>query len=199
MARPITHTRFYVDVTMVNKATPLLLKLKRELEDRSGLNEVIGAGTQALTRRWIREAATQRHATAQALGATPTGYLRKRANDVTSVVDGRGARLVVKGAIFARVFGPVTVLPKRARLLTIPISRESFGRRARDFKNAFVMRSKKTQQQVLARKRGRGVQALFALQKRAVLPQDAGLLPSERVYAMETERLSLRYVQQLLV
>lgn len=202
MARPIKHTRYFVDASHSDRATPVLRQLKKALSDRRELNGRLAEAGKAFTRRWIRAAAPARHDTARALNATPTGYLTKRAADVDSASDNVGARVIVKGAIFKRVMGPVDVLPKRAKMLTIPVSRESFGKRARNFRNVFIWRSKKgggNKTPFLARKRGRGIQLLFALVKKVTLPQDSGLLPTQKDYAKMSEGVAVDYAREILV
>lgn len=198
MARPIIHTRYFVDVASTDKATPVLKRLTKALSDRKELNARLAESGKAFTRRWIRAASATRHTTAQALGARPTGYLHKRAADVESASDGVGARVIVKGAIFARVLGPVTVTPKRAKMLTVPIDKDAYGKRARDIPNIFVARGKTTGAPYLARKRGPRIQPLFLLLKKATLPQDSGLLPSQRDYAKNSERVAVDYAREIL-
>lgn len=199
MARPIKHTRYVAPVATVDKATPFLAKLKRRLKDRSGLHAALASDAAARTRRWIREAAQTRHVTAQALGATPTGYLGKRAREVEARHDAKNADVVIKGAIFARVFRDVLVLPRRAKMLTIPVHKDAYGKRARDFQNLILRRSKKTGAYFLCRRgRGRSLVPLFMLAKRALLPQDAGLLPTSKHYARWAEAVARQFAKDML-
>lgn len=195
MARPRIHTIYGLNVSFRDKTTPFLKRLWRALDDRTELNAAIARRAAVETRRWIREAATVRHTTATALGATPTNYLTRRARDVQGVSDKRRATVVVKGAIFARVNGPVTVRPVRSKFLTIPIDKDSYGKRAREFEDLIFRRSKKTGARFLARKVGRRLQPLFLLLKQVILPQDVGLLPGDREYAEWSEQTAREYVQ----
>ena len=198
MARPILHTRYLVDAAFVDKATPVLALLKKNLDDRTGLHQMLTETAKVNTRRWIRLAAQTRHSMANELGATPTGYLEKRARDVEGESTKATSRIIVKGAIFARVTGPVTILPKRAKMLTVPISKDSYGKRAADFDNLFFKFSKKTGKSFLVRKVGRRIQPLFMLLKSATLPQDAGLLPGNKEYAQWSEAAAIKYLRDLL-
>lgn len=198
MARPIQHTRYLIDATYTDEATPVLALLREHLTDRKPLHAAIAEDAKVRTRRWIRAAAEQRHTTAEALGAQPTGYLGKRAREVESSHDNNGGRITVKGAIFARVFRPVVVTPKRAKLLTIPVAREAYGKRARDFDNLVFKKSKKTGNTFLARKHGRGLRALFVLLKSVTLPQDAGLLPNDAQFGQWAEAVAREHIKQLL-
>lgn len=198
MARPILHTRRIIDAAFIDKATPVLKLLKQNLDDRTELHAQLAETAKVNTRRWIRAAAASRHTMANELGATPTGYLEKRARDVDSESSKAVSRVIVKGAIFARVFGPVSVLPKRARMLTVPIAKESYGKRAADFDNLFFKTSKKSGKSFLARKVGRRIQPLFMLLKSATLPQDVGLLPGDKEYAAWAEATATKYIRDLL-
>jgi hypothetical protein len=197
MARPRQHTIYGLNVSFRDKTTPFLKRLWRALDDRTELNAAIARRAAVETRRHIREAASVRHETANALGATPTNYLTRRARDVQGTSDKRGAKVIVKGAIFARVNGPVTIRPVRSKYLTIPIDKDSHGKRARDFEDLIFRRSKKTGASFLARKVGRRLQPLFLLLKKVVLPQDVGLLPGDKDYASWSEQTAREYLDAL--
>lgn len=199
MARPIQHTRYVADVQIGGKLAPTLARLKRRLKDRRDLHAALASDAASRTRRWIRDAAQTRHVTAQALGATPTNYLGKRAAAVEARHDAAVADVVIKGAIFARVFRDVLVLPRRAKMLTIPVHKDSYGKRARDFENLVMKTSKKTGAIYLARKsKGGKLTPLFLLAKQALLPQDAGLLPTSKHYAKWSEAIAKQWLRDLL-
>lgn len=168
-----------VNIPISDTATPVLQGLERRLTDRTGLNKYIAAAGEAGVRQHIRAAAASRHYTANKLQATPTGYLTKRAEMVEGRGVAEGAEIVVTGAIFRRVFGPVTVRATAAKMLTIPWSREAYGRRAREFNDLFVYVSKRSKGVAfLARREGKKLSFLFLLKRQVVLPQDRSLLPS---------------------
>ena len=91
--------------------------------------EVAHAAAYALyvaVRRYVSRLARSRHGTAESLGAAPTGFLRKGARAI--VCRGDAVDIPIPG--FARVFHPLDIRPKRAKSLTIPINRVSYGVRA---------------------------------------------------------------------
>ena len=91
--------------------------------------EVAHAAAYALyvaVRRHVSRLARSRHGTAESLGAAPTGFLRKGARAI--VCRGDAVDIPIPG--FARVFHPLDIRPKRAKSLTIPINRVSYGVRA---------------------------------------------------------------------
>jgi hypothetical protein len=197
MAAPIKHTRYFIAVTSADGAQPVLRKLNKALKDRRPLHEQITRRAVTETRRHIRQAAATRHTTAQALGAQPTNYLAKRAAAVSGIVDASGGRVRIAGAIFKRVQGPVTIVPVRAKLLTIPTHKSSYGKRAADFPDLFFRRSKKGFS-FLAQKRGSRITNLFLLLKKVTLPADPGLLPTERQYQRWSEEEATSYAREAL-
>ena len=142
---------------------------------------IAGAGNiEELTRSHIATAAQTRHKTATRLGASPTQYLLNKASSVEAIGAPGRVLLSVSGEIFKRTFEPVTVSAVNAKMLTIPIAAESYGKRAGEFGKLFVFTAKTGKQSsFLARKVDGKMEFLFLLKKTVVLPQDRGLLPSE--------------------
>lgn len=62
-----------------------------------------------------------------------------------------------------------TIKPKTAGALTVPISRSARGAFARSFGNLFIARTRKGA--VLARSKGRGLEAMYALKKSVRIPK----------------------------
>jgi hypothetical protein len=187
-----------INIEVTDKATPILAELHRELTDRTGLHKYIGAAAEAGTRLHIRKAALARHATANKLGAKPTGYLTKRAE----LVEGRGnakeAEITVTGAIFKRTFGPVTVRPVAKKMLAIPMRAEAYGKRPGEFGDLFLFKSKQGRL-FLARQAGEGkLHFLFLLKASVVLPQDRGLLPSDEQFGQLAELAARGYLRKRL-
>lgn len=187
-----------VNIKVTDKATPVLAELHRELTDRTELHQYIGAAGEAGTRMHIRAAAKDRHYTSKRLGASPTGYLTKRAELVQGKGSKEGAEIQVTGAIFARVFGPVTIRPRNKKMLTIPWAAESYGKRAGEFSGLFVYRSKLKDQVFLCRREGTEIKFLFLLKRQVILPQDRGLLPSDDQYGKTAELAARGYLRKLL-
>jgi hypothetical protein len=184
-------------VTTWGKSTPVLKLLRDTLEDLEDLNEFIALESEEMIRLWILDAAEDRHDTAQNLGAEPTGYLSKAAEQTTSQSTPNGATVTVRVQIFNRGRGPVEVLPRRAKLLTVPMAAESYGKRARDFKDLRIAKSKKGTL-FLVRDKGTGKnktsEKLFKLIPKATLPQDAGLLPGPKRRAETAEKAARDYL-----
>ena len=187
-----------IDIAVSDKATPVLADLHRELTDRTGLHKYIGAAAESGTRLHIRSAATQRHTTASKLGAKPTGYLTKRAELVEGTGNAQQAEITVTGAIFKRVFGPVTVRPVAKKMLAIPMRAEAYGKRPFEFDDLFVYRSKQGRL-FLAKQAAPGrLQFFYLLKASVVLPQDRGLLPSNEQFGQLSELAARGYLRKQL-
>lgn len=182
----------------VNASTPVLQQLHRELTDLQPLNEYIGVAAAEGTRGHIRGIAPETHETANRLGATPTGYLTKRAELVSYTASSSGVELAVTGAIFRRVFGPVTIRPVASKMLTIPWRAEAYGKRAREIDGLFVYVSKRGNGMAfLARREGKTIQLYYLLKSSVVLSQDTGLLPDAKAYGEFAEIGARGYLRKI--
>jgi hypothetical protein len=157
-----------------------LLSEEMNFAEKLEFADQVAGGIEELTRSHIATAAASRHTTAERLGATPTNYLLNKAASVEAIGAPGRVLLTVSGEIFKRTFQPVTVTAVNAKMLTIPWSAESYGKRAGEFSNLFVYVSKKGDGQAfLAQRDGKTMKFLFLLKRSVVLPQDRGLLPGD--------------------
>jgi hypothetical protein len=186
-----------VNITVTDQATPILADLHRALSNRTELNQYIGTAAATGTRRHILKAAESRHTTATKLSATPTGYLTKRAGLTEGRGTADGAEITVTGAIFRRVFGPVTIRPREAKMLAIPMRAESYGKRPGEFSDLFVYRSKQGRAFLARKGAGQGrFEFLFLLKSFVILPQDRGLIPSDEQFAQLAELGARGYLRK---
>lgn len=157
-----------------------LLEQEMEFAEKLEFADEVAGNIEELTRAHITTAAQTRHTTANRLGATPTQYLLNKAASVEAIGSPGRVLLSVSGEIFKRTFQPVTVTAVNAKMLTIPVAAESYGKRAGEFSDLFVYQSKGgSGPAFLARREGKTMKFLFLLKRSVVLPQDRGLLPSE--------------------
>jgi hypothetical protein len=179
--------------TTAQGAGSVLESLRGKLVDRTPLNKSIAAVCEILTRRHIAEvAAPSRHRTANALGATPTGYLREVAEATEGDYDANSAVVKMYGDILRRVLGDVVVLPVKGKFLTIPATAEAYGRRAGEIQGlAFGIVNGRA---ALVREG----QPIFWLVRRARLRQDDGLIPTDEQYANAAELGAREYLEQAL-
>lgn len=98
--------------------------------------------------------------------------------------------LRIKG--IQRNFRPIVIIPKRAKYLTIPVSRESFQKSARQFNDLFKPKGKN----VLARNKNGKLEVLYALTRQAYQPVQKGMLPDERELLSKAYFRLLKYIQE---
>lgn len=187
------------DIEINDQATPALADLQRRLTGE-GLRELrrgIATGFRPLVQNHIRKAAKTRHTTAERLGAKPTNYLARTADTVESLPLGEDRiRLNLNGEIFKRTFGPVLVKPREKKMLAIPISKESYAKRAAGMGGLFFVRSKKGHL-LLCRRDGKELKPLFLLKESVTLPQDRGLLPSDLDFQVDAEKSAVRFIRAM--
>lgn len=153
------------------------------------LNRTLSVGIANLTKSHIRTAAASRHSTILRLGAAPTGHLTDAADSVRADDSGNEIAAYVDSPGFRRVDGPITIKPRNAKALTIPVHALGYGRRASSVehlvgKKLFAPKDKSGKSTgVLGYSDSNGVfRAIYVLKARVTLPQDRGLLPTDEEY-----------------
>lgn len=177
-----------VDIEVKDGATQRVNDLLQALSGtgprRRDFMAAVAGHAERFTSDYIRTiAAPHRHKTATRLGATPTGYLERRAQNVESRSNMEEAVVIIAGApeIFARAFGPVTVRARNAKNLTIPLTAEAYGRRAGEFSDLFPITSRRGNK-LLVRRDGKLLKAYYLLKPQVTLSEDRGLLPTDERY-----------------
>ncbi len=158
-------------------------RLVERLEDRRGMHSRIAVEAEKFTKKFV--SALPDHATAQRLGAKPTGHLARAARGIESDATEQTARVRVPRASRLRAaFGTYVVRPGPGKkYLTIAQAAESYGRRAREIEGLVPMRVGPMRQLVLARKSegGEGLTVLYRLVTEATIPEDRSLLPLDQL------------------
>lgn len=151
------------------------------------VNSVAAVSVRALTQKHLRKYAFSHHNSSARLGAPQTGHLEKGCAAITSYATGDGGYVQIPIPGITRVFGAVTITPKRARSLTIPLNRASYGRTASEVRQlGWKLFSAKG---VLFGDKGDGAAVpLYALKKKVVIPQDKTMLPTEGEMADAAEK-----------
>lgn len=182
-----------VTVAIEYKPTPVLDRILAHLGDK-GRKKLEAAGAEsaaAATRSWLLRLAQERHATAKKLEATPTGVIRRTAANTKWEERDGGSYVVVPHPMFRRAFQDVTLEPKKAGALAIPVAKASYGRLPRTMGELFIWRREKGAEgeddkgaAFLARTKGKGknqkLELLFLLWRgRLVQKQDPSLLPGK--------------------
>jgi hypothetical protein len=115
-------------------AQRLLAQIQEQMIDRSALNYDIATRAENTTRDYLASLANTRHATADGLGATPTGHLERAAESVASTSDAEAATISITSPGISRAFSDITITPSGSKkYLTIPATAEAYGQRAGAF------------------------------------------------------------------
>ena len=178
-------------INLSDTASPLVGKLMATVGDNKRLAGYAGRKVQQRVGEHMLGVAQTRHATAQRLGGSPTGffgdaYEAVTAPDALAVEPGR-IRLKLRHPGFARAFGEVTIRPTGGREhLTLPIAGESYGKSifqgdSPRFAGGFFFRSKKGNL-LYAIRLGKGKSAplklLYYLPTEVTQKQDESILPT---------------------
>lgn len=192
--------KFDIDVKIPEGFARLAGRLSvAEVRDRL---EDIGRGVAVSLAKYFNRISRTRHKTARRLGAEPTHILEfyegyppfsMGGAEITAYRAGSKSVFVeVSGIPFlGRAYGDVTIVPKMAHALTIPIHRYSYAKSAADMKrdgwSLFTLGSRgrygtKRNRGILFGMKGmEGPVPLFRFSRHVTLPQDAKLMPSSEM------------------
>lgn len=181
--------------------TPFFNRLNSKLSPnkRKDLNRHIGARGEELTKGYLLKISKKRHATAQRLGAKPTGFLEKAAESVESTVGNNFASVLISSPGIGRAFGDITIKPKKT-YLTIPVHKDAYGKRAGEFDNLVFIRNTVKETAVLGRKvegSGEMLEAMYVLVTKAFQKQDRTLLPTDEQYGHAMELGARDYINSI--
>ncbi|MGA3169462.1 MAG: hypothetical protein ABSE62_00460 [Chthoniobacteraceae bacterium] len=154
---------------------------------RRNLHQAMGEEVQVLTADYLRRLAGSRHDTAEALGAAPTGFLGTAAEKVASPgaleADSNAATLIIDHPGMRRAFGPVTISPRNAKSLAIPIHAIAYGQRARFLWNQLSLFIPKGCNFIAMKgPDGKSILPLYILVRSVTQKQDRTLLPSDEEF-----------------
>lgn len=132
-----------LEIEVFDGASPMLTRLVNGLTNRQPLNARIGADERALVEEHLRQISLSRHDSAEALGASPTGFWGDADKRVTSTADADGATLSLTHPGIGRAFHAVTITPGDGKQwLTLPLLAEAYGQRAYRFPDLFFVQPK---------------------------------------------------------
>jgi predicted transcriptional regulator len=174
-----------------------LSQIAAGLRDKGPLHAQIATDAEAFVKARGAATAATEHRTANSLGANPTGHLVDAYQAIEGQSSAEGALLLVpSGGRLAAAFGPVTIRPKSSKFLTIPVAKDSYGKRAGEFGDElFFLRVGPKRQPVLARRqervetggfnRSKGkrydnskpLEVLYVLTTESNIPEDRNLIP----------------------
>ena len=155
---------------------------------RRNLFSAAAAAVSDLVRRHIASEAPRRHFSADRLSAQRTGHLEKAARKTVFHADEDHGEVVIPSPGFGRAFHDVTIAPKGAGALTLPLHSVAYGRRVKEVRALgwMIFRPKGTDvlmgyEKNMMKKDGQHTPIpLYALKKRVQQRQDRSLLPDDR-------------------
>lgn len=181
-----------------DQATPFLRNVQAGLTNRAELNRYIADNAEILFFKYIKRIAGLKHRTARALGASPTNYLSRVAESVSSESNAKAATVTLRGDGMARAFRDVTITPTTKKYLTIAVNALSYGKRAREFSDLIPLRTGPRNTLILARERGPGqLEVMYVLVKRVFQKQDRKLLPSDEAILTAAEIGARDYLEAI--
>lgn len=187
-------------------ATPRVREFLERCANMRGLHEAIGLRARALTRDHLIELARDRHATANRLGATPSGHWAQAAEKTTHTADAVSATVTIAHPGIGRAMHDVDIVPTGGKkALTIPLIAQAYNLRAAaawEQEGLFIAGGKnaKGKEVAVAVKRlGDGsLQPWYLLVPRVHQKQDRTLLPSDGEYALAAQQGARDFADYLL-
>jgi len=165
---------------VIDSATPALNEILRTLRDRSAVNNVIAtAGTQVVQKHFVKMAMSNRNK----FGRPATFWKRMRGatRAESSMTE---AAIVMPNEVAQRYFGGPIKPTGGRKMLTIPISRISYGKSALEFEDLFVLKigkdggdSKTSNKAYLARNTAKGLELLYVLKSSVIQQGNPDVLP----------------------
>lgn len=190
-----------MNITISDLVSPKLGALIARLSPtgRQDLNRAMGYEVQRLTVDHLRQIAATRHNTANKLGGTPTNHWAQAAEKVAqpsslTSVTGLGATLTINHPGITRALRDVTIKPKEAKSLAIPVRGLAYGRRPAelwDRLNLFIPKGRR----FIAMRTGKKITVLYLLVRSVTQKQDRSLLPTDAEFHKAAARGALQYLK----
>ena len=177
-----------------------------QISDRTEMNQAIGERARELTRNHLVAIAQSRHATAERLGAAPSGHWGQAAEKTTSTADQTGAIVSIAQPGIGRVAHDVEITPGAGKTyLTIAAIADAYNKKATTVPDLTMMiRWKDGQRRAVAlvQSHGQGkektVTVWYWLVKSVHQKQDRTLLPSDEEYRLSALAGVRDFVDRLL-
>lgn len=164
-----------------------------KLTDRAGMHARMAGAAERFLKDFGRETSQNEHATANRLGARPTAHLADAYSRVEGSSNEEAASLWIPGASRLRAaFSSYVVAPTGKRTyLTLPVAAEAYGKRAAEIPGLVFMRVGPKKTPILAKPDGPHITTYYLLVPKVTIPEDAGLIPFEDIYATSADALEL--------
>lgn len=166
-------------------------------EGRRQLFSVAGNAVRVLVRNHLMRIIPRHHVSAARLGATPTGHMEKGARATHFTATSDRAEVIIPIAGLSRAFKPLTITPRNAAALTLPVSSHSYGKRVGELRaNGWNIFRPKGRDILMGALGDDEAVPLYVLKKRVQLKQDRSLLPSDAELGRTASTAILRYIQR---
>ena len=164
-------------------------------EGRRQLFFVAANAVRILVRDHLSRIAPRHHISAHRLGATPTGHIEKGARATHFTASSDSAEVIIPIAGLSRAFGPLTITPRNAAALTLPVSPHAYGKRVGELRaNGWNIFRPKGHDILMGSLGDDEAVPLYVLKKRVQLKQDRSLLPSDAELGGTASKAILRYL-----
>ena len=186
-----------LSVDVVNTVSPKIRAVTRCLTDLRGLHDAMGYAARTLTREHLL--ALNSHATANRLGAQPSGHWAQAAEKTTFEADATSATVTIAHPGIGRAMHDVTITPGAGKkFLTIPLIAYAYNLRAASVDGLFVAKGKQGGL-FLAKKespeKDAPVRAWYLLVPSVHQAQDRSLLPSDTEYERAAVDGAINYLE----
>jgi hypothetical protein len=173
-------------------------RLRLGLRDRRHLHANLAREAAERTRKHLRDDPT--HASANRLGATPTGHRAKAASSIESDSDAEAAIIrIPRWTGLARAFGDIVIVPGSGRTyLTIPGDKRTYGKRVGEFPEgtfAFTIMAGRFPALVFRK----GWSLAYWLKRSVKQKKERDLLPSDAAYRGWAKSETKRFIDDLLL
>ena len=198
MSEVKANVRYGYSINLPQKFSAWLRSIENG-EARRNILSVAASRVSELVLKHLSSASASRHETADRLGANRTGFLEEGARSgVTPLATSDEAEVLIRVPGISRAFRDLTVTPKNANALTIPLDALAYSRRASEVRALGWEIFRPKGKNVLMGSRDGETKSLYALVKSAHIRQDRGLLPSDEEIS-STAKLSIKqYLQRRL-
>ena len=188
-------------VSITDNATPALRDFIARLCARRPLHQAMGTRVKALVRDHVIDLAGKRHDTATRLGARPSGFLGKAAENVersAPKADAEGVTISLNHPAFARAFGDVEIKPTSGKFLTIPLLAAAYNQRAYRIKDLFVIKGDKGGLLLAKKDKAGKLTPWYLLVSSVRQARDRSLLPSDERILDAAKKGVADYIEVLL-
>ena len=176
-----------VHVAITHDPNGPIAKLTRTLDGqgRIDLHAAMGTAVQHVTAAHVASLHRSDGSLLWKLEAAPTGFFQQASLQIESPAalasDSNAATLTLSFVGVKRAFQSVTVVPRTAKYLAIPIDRIAVGHTPRecwDEWGLFIATDKTKNQVYVAQRDGNHIKMLWVLKRSLTQKQDRGILPS---------------------